>query len=53
MLIVVVKYMNMNQSVDQMGSRTSTLVWLAALTVAILPRGSEITQSALVSKADK
>lgn len=39
MLIVVVKYTNMSQSVDQMESRTSTHAWLAVLTVAILAPG--------------
>lgn len=39
MLIVVVKYMNMSQCVDQMELRTLTPVWLAVLIVVILARG--------------
>lgn len=39
MLIVVVKYTSMSQSVDQMELHTLTLVWLAVLIVVILALG--------------
>lgn len=39
MLIVVVKYTSMSQSVDQMELHTLTLVWLAVLTAVILALG--------------